>query len=205
MRVSTAALAVAATLMVIAALAQPAAKVAPDTLLVLRNGAEVRGVMIELKDWQYSVRLADGRVMQYPVDDVERIERLEAAPAAAQAAPPLAPVAAQPPPPAPAATAPAAPVAAAAPEACRVFLYEKGLDESFYTPIRKIEFSTGWFSEAEAQYPGLADKAAGLGADAVLRLRTWRAATGMPYAGGLAVKLTPAGRAALPTLKGRCL
>ena len=81
---------------------------------------------------------------------------------------------------------------------------QKGLDESLYAPIRKIEFTTGWFSEAEAQYPGLADKAAGLGADAVIRVRTWRAPSGVPYAGGLAVKLTPAGVAALPTLKGWC-
>jgi len=171
----------AAAVLAVAAMAQPAATVAPDTLLVLRNGAEVRGVMLEMKDWKYSVRLPDGRVMQYPVDDVERVERLTA-PAAPTATPPPAP----------------------APHACRVFMSQKGLDESLYAPIRKIEFTTGWFSEAEAQYPGLADKAAGLGADAVIRVRTWRAPSGVPYAGGLAVKLTPAGVAALPTLKGWC-
>jgi hypothetical protein len=62
----------------------------PDTLLVFKNGAEVRGTFMGLRDGQYTLRLADGRTMSYPAADVDRMERVAdpAASAAPAAAPP---------------------------------------------------------------------------------------------------------------------
>ena len=37
----------------------------PDTVLVLANGAEVRGQLLGMDDGNYEMRLADGRTMKY--------------------------------------------------------------------------------------------------------------------------------------------
>jgi len=63
------------------ALSETVDPVTADIFLVLKNGAGVRGEFVSLIDGQYTLRLPDGRVMNYAVDDVDRIERVQVTPA----------------------------------------------------------------------------------------------------------------------------
>jgi hypothetical protein len=160
-----------------------------DTLLVLKNGAEVRGLFVSLKEGKYTIRLPDGRAMTYEAADVEHMERLAV--------------------PAPN-TAPAPPPASQAPamSSCGIFLSEKEIDKSFYTTVREVEVYHGWYGSAVELYGALAKKAQSVGADAVINVHTWHSPKGFswaaPHAAGMAIKWTSAGRAALPGLEGRC-
>jgi hypothetical protein len=53
----------------------------PDTLLHLKNGDEVRGTLVEIKNGAYVLTLADGRTVLYPTSDVATAERLLGMPA----------------------------------------------------------------------------------------------------------------------------
>jgi hypothetical protein len=55
---------------------------APDTTLRLKNGEEVHGVLVEIKNGAYVLALPDGRTVLYPTDDVVSAERIGAAPPA---------------------------------------------------------------------------------------------------------------------------
>ncbi len=160
----------------------------PDTLLVLKNGAEVRGVFVELKEGRYSLRLPDGRVMTYAAADVEQLQRLTAPETAARAP----------------ATQPAA---AAAPLVCRTFISED-VDKSFYTFIQTIKAKKQWYGSSGVIYEKIAEKAREIGADAVINFHTWHSPSGWawaaPHGEGMAVKWTEAGRKALSSLEGRC-
>ncbi len=160
----------------------------PDTLLVLRNGSEVRGVLKGLKDGVYTMELRDGREMAYAVDDVDRMERLAPPPAQPPAPPPQTAQALQP---------------------CKVFITEGTLDQSLLKPMKEIKVSKKWKGgNVEEAYGMLADLAMKMKADGVMKVRTWEAPSGFswtaPHAGGMAFTWTEAGRAALPNLKGRC-
>jgi hypothetical protein len=48
----------------------------PDTLLLLKNGNEVRGTLVEVKNGAYVLILPDGRTTLYPTSDVATAERL---------------------------------------------------------------------------------------------------------------------------------
>jgi hypothetical protein len=48
----------------------------PDTLLHLKNGDEVRGTLVEIKNGAYVLTLPDGRTALYPTSDVATAERL---------------------------------------------------------------------------------------------------------------------------------
>jgi hypothetical protein len=161
----------------------------PDTLLVLKNGAEVRGLFVDVKDGQYTLRLPDGRSMTYPVGDVDRMERLTDA---AMSTPTPLPQ----------------PTPAPTPFSCRTFISEKDIDKAFYTTVRDITVSKKWYGSTSEMYGALAEKAGKSGADAVISVHTWHAPSGFawaaPHAGGMAVKWTQTGRAALPGLEGRC-
>jgi hypothetical protein len=161
----------------------------PDTLLVLKNGAEVRGSFVDFKEGLYTLRLPDGRVMTYPAGDVERMERLAT------------------PEPTPVASAPQ-PTPAPSPFTCRTFISEKDVDKSFYTTIKDIKVSKKWYGSTSVMYGHLAEKARKTGADAVINVHTWHAPSGFawaaPHAGGMAIKWTEAGRKALPSLEGLC-
>lgn len=124
----------------------------PDTLLVLKNGAEVRGVFIELKEGMYSLRLADGRVMSYAATEVERMQRLSAAePAAAMPS-----------------------VTQTAPFVCRTFITEKDLDKTLYVFVKFIKVKKGGYGSATVVYGKMAEAARGIGADAVISIHTWQ-------------------------------
>jgi hypothetical protein len=160
-----------------------------DTLLVLKNGAEVRGLFVSVRDGKYTVRLPDGRSMNYEAAEVERMERVGSVPASAAPAP--------------------APVAeAATASSCGTFLSEKEIDRTFYTTVREISVYHGWYGSGVQLYGALAKKAQSIGADAVINVHTWHSPKGFswaaPHAGGIAVKWTAAGRAALPGLEGHC-
>lgn len=161
----------------------------PDTLLVLKNGAEVRGEFVELKDGQYTPRLLDGRVMSYPAAGVERMQRLTDH----ETAPP----------------APATQLAsAAAPFVCRTFISEKDVDKFFYIFVQTIKAKKQWYGSSGVLYEKIAEKAREIGPDAVINFHTWHSPSGWawatPYAEGMGVKWTEAGRKALSTLEGRC-
>ena len=160
-----------------------------DTLLILKNGAEVRGMLLGLKDGQYSLRLPDGRTMTYPAADVDRMERLTDSPVSA------APV-------------PSQPTPAPTPFSCRTFVSEKDIDKAFYTTVKDITVSKKWYGSTAEMYGALAEKVRKVGADAVINVHTWHAPSGFawaaPHAGGMAIKWTPAGRTAPPSLEGRC-
>jgi hypothetical protein len=160
-----------------------------NTLLVLKNGAEVRGLFVGLKDGLYTLQLPDGRTTTYPAGDVDRMEPL------ADSSPN---VAAAPPQPRPAAT----------PFTCRTFISEKDVDRAFYTTLKDIMVFKKWYGSTAEMYGVLAEKARKAGADAVINVQTWYAPTrfawASPHAGGMAVTWTDAGRQALPNLEGRC-
>ena len=169
---------------------ETAAPVTADIFLVLKNGAGVRGEFLSLIDGQYTLRLPDGRVMGYSVDDVDRIERVQATPEESTTAP----------------LTPAAPPSA--PFSCETFISEKDVDKSLYTTIKDIKVSKKWYGSSAEMYDDLAAKARKTGADAVINAHTWHAPSGFawaaPHAGGMAVKWTDAGRRAIPNLEGRC-
>jgi hypothetical protein len=160
-----------------------------NTLVVLKNGAEVRGLFIGLRDGLYTLQLPDGRSMTYPAEDVDRIEPLADAPPNVAAAPH------QPAPP-------------PTPFTCKTFLSEKDVDKSFYTTLKDLTVYKPWYGSTSEMYGVLAERARKIGADAVINVNTWYAPTrfawASPHAGGMAVKWTDAGRNALPDLKGRC-
>jgi uncharacterized protein YbjQ (UPF0145 family) len=164
---------------------------APDTLLILTNGAEVRGVFIELREEHYKMRLSDGRVMTYPASDVDRMERIQSDSGAT---------------PAPSASEPVQP--ALDPATCRVFITEANLDKMFYKTVKDIKVSKKTYGSVSEMLGALAEQALKVEADAVINVRTWHSPSGFawaaPHAGGMAVKLTEAGRKALPGLEGRC-
>ncbi|MGH9384288.1 MAG: DUF2846 domain-containing protein [Vicinamibacterales bacterium] len=93
---------------------QQAQQVNVDTVLVLRNGQEIRGQFVGFRNGLFTLRLPDGKITIHGVGDVDRMQPLaDAAPSAPPAAPPAATQTA--PAPAPAAAQPqamAAPVAA---------------------------------------------------------------------------------------------
>jgi hypothetical protein len=162
----------------------------PDTHLVLKNGAEVQGTFIELREGKYSLRLSDGRVMSYAATDVERMERLSSSETSAPSVP--APQIANP----------------IDPSSCSIFISEKDIDKSLYSPIKDIKISKKLYGSTADMYGVLAEQARKVKADAVINVRTWHSPSGFswasPHAGGLAVKWTAAGRRALPSLEGRC-
>ena len=49
---------------------------APDTLLHLKNGSDVRGKLVEIKNGAYVITLPDGRTVLYPTSDVDTAERI---------------------------------------------------------------------------------------------------------------------------------
>lgn len=75
--------------------AQTRAEVVPpaDTLLRLKNGGEVRGKLVEIKNGAYVLIVADGRTVLYPTSDVDVAEHITAPtnPPAAKGAALLAP------------------------------------------------------------------------------------------------------------------
>ncbi|MFQ5669294.1 MAG: hypothetical protein ACE5HD_02100 [Acidobacteriota bacterium] len=165
--------------------------IVPDTLLLLKNGAEVRGVFVNYKDGHFTMRLIDWRVMTYPAGDVEKLERL--------------PISEPQPSPSSQATEKLPPFDAAS---CQVFVTEKDINKAFYTTVKNIKVSKKWHGSTAEMFGDLAKRARKVGADAVTNVRTWHSPSGFawaaPHAGGMAVKLTEAGRKALPGLEGRC-
>lgn len=175
------------TMAVVLALGPDTAK--PDTLLVLKNGAEVRGVFIGLKDDRYTLRLSDGRLMSYPAAEVARMDRLTGSESQTPTTPPQQ-------------------TPTVDPASCRTFISENDVDKAFYTAIKDIKVSKKWYGSTTEMFGDLAERARKVGADAVINARTWHSPAGFawaaPHAGGMAVKWTEAGRKALPTLPGRC-
>ena len=169
--------------------AQSGAAVVPDTRLVLKNGAEVRGRFLALKEGQYTIELADGRTMSYAADDVERMEPISQSGTGRQ-------------------MPEVAPTRDPLPANCGVFISEGGLDMAFYTTIKEIKVSKKWYGSTSEMFDDLAAKARKVGADGVINVRTWHAPSGFswaaPHAGGMAIRWTAAGRDALPGLDGRC-
>jgi hypothetical protein len=161
----------------------------PDTLLVLKNGAEVRGVFVGFKDGEYTLRLSDGRTMSYPAGDVDRMAPISASTSSSEAS-----------------SAQSAP--SSSPISCQTFISEQDVDKALYKAMKDIKVSKKWYGSTSEMYGYLAEKAHKVGADAVINVHTWHAPAGFawaaPHAGGLAVKWTEAGRKALPSLKGRC-
>jgi hypothetical protein len=173
-------------LLVLAALLSLAAAAeAPDTVLVLKNGSEVRGVLKGIADGKVTMQLADGRTMTYESTDVERTERISA------------------PAPAPLAT-PAVEL-----QPCNIFLTEGTLDASLIVPMKETKLSKGWNGETQEMYIEFAEHLTKkLKADGATKVHTWKAPSGgswnAPHIGGIPFTWTEAGRAAKSQLKGRC-
>jgi uncharacterized protein YbjQ (UPF0145 family) len=163
----------------------------PDTLLILKNGAEVRGVFLGLKAGQYSLRLVDGRIMSYLATDVERMERIREPKDGMKA------------------QEAQAPHVQTAPFVCRTFITEKDLDKTFYTFVQRIKAKKNWYGSPDIVYERMVAKARELGADAIISFDihyspSIAGAWATPHAEGIAVRWTDAGRKALPILEGRC-
>ncbi len=175
-----------ATLVLAALLSFAAAAETPDTVLVLKNGSEVRGVLKGIADGKVTMQLADGRTMTYDSTDVERTERISA----------------------PAPTP--APTPAIELQPCNVFLTEGTLDASLITPAKKeIKLSKGWNGENDEMYIEFAEHLTKkLKADGAIKVHTWKAPSGgswnAPHIGGIPFTWTEAGKAAKSQLKGRC-
>lgn len=99
---------------------------------------------------------------------------------------------------------------APAPEVCRVFITEEEPPSGFYTVVRK-EVQVGkkfYGSHDDKLMYELSKQAARVGADAIIGFHEWRAPSAFSWAaakaGGMAVKWTSAGLAAIPSLKGQC-
>jgi hypothetical protein len=162
---------------------------APDTVLVLKNGSEVRGVFLSLQDGKYAIRLSDGRDMEYPAEEVASMQRI-----------PLATPSIAPPP---------VPALSDAPlQPCLIFFTEATLDKSLYTDVKELKISKKWYGGSDEMYIELADRLKKIGADGAYSVHTWQAPSGFswsaPHIGGRAFTWTDAGRKALATLKGRC-
>lgn len=116
--------------------------------------------------------------------------------------------------PAPAAISPsprtetAEPVGAGSAVACRTLISESSFDKTYYTTLKEISVSKKFYGSVEEMYEPLAEKARKIGADAVIDVHVWHAASGFawaaPHAGGMAVRWTEAGRSALHGFPGRC-
>lgn len=91
---------------------------------------------------------------------------------------------------------------------CRTFISGKGLPPTHYTTIKDIKVSKKWYSSTTEMFGALATQARKIKADGVINVRTWHAPAGFswaaPHAGGMAIKWTETGRAAMPSLEGRC-
>lgn len=95
-------------------------------------------------------------------------------------------------------------------EACRIFITEEEPSSSSYVMIRK-EVQAGkkfYGGHDDALMTDLATQADRVGADAVIKFHEWRAPSKFSWAaakaGGMAVKWTPEGKAAVSGLKGQC-
>jgi Protein of unknown function (DUF2846) len=108
--------AIAAFVFACCSLALSAQEARVDTVLVLKNGQEVRGQFVGFRNGLFTLRLPDGRITIHGVGDVDRMQPAMEQPSTA--APAAMPSAAAPPPmAAPAAAPPAAAAPAAAPPA----------------------------------------------------------------------------------------
>jgi hypothetical protein len=161
-----------------------------DTLLVMKNGSEVRGTLIDIKDGFYNVELKDGRSAKFSLEEVERMERIPEAPQ----------------------TAPTPqPQATPAPQPCGIFITEGDLDPSLYTLLGKkpeVKLSKKWYGGNDEMYHELAQELKKRKADGAYSVHTWQAPSGFswsaPHIAGQAFTWTDAGKAALSSLKGRC-
>jgi hypothetical protein len=154
-------------------------QIVPDSVLILKNGAEVRGQMIEMKDGKYILDLVHGRRMSYPIEDVQSMRPLTAETAGK-----------------------------ASPQPCGIIVTEERVPTSWYTPVKKVKWSKGWYGSNSVGFEKLASEAAKLGADAVVQAvashgpTAWSWAS--PKAEGLAVKWTAEGREKAGTIKAEC-
>jgi hypothetical protein len=161
-----------------------------ETLLVLKNGSEVRGTLIEIRDGFYNIELKGGRSAKFALDEVERMERL---PDVTQTTPtPLV-------------------KATPTPQPCGIFVTEGDLDRSLYALLTKkpeVKLSKKWYGSNDEMYHELAEELKRRGADGAYGVHTWQAPSGFswsaPHIAGQAFTWTEAGKAALPGLKGRC-
>jgi hypothetical protein len=95
-------------------------------------------------------------------------------------------------------------------EACRIFITEEEPSSSSYVMIRR-EVQVGkkfYGGHDDALMTELATQANKVGADAVIKFHEWRAPSKLSWAaakaGGMAVKWTAEGKAAVSGLKGQC-
>jgi hypothetical protein len=155
-------------------------QIVADSILVLKNGAEVRGQLVEVKDGKYTVDLLDGRRMTYSIDEVESLRRLTVE----------------------------SPAGAPVPKPCGIIVTEERVPVSWYTPIKKVKWAKGWYGSNAVGFEKLASEAAKLGADAVVQAVTshgWTAwSVASPKAEGLAVKWTAEGRGKASAIEAEC-
>jgi hypothetical protein len=94
------------------------------------------------------------------------------------------------------------------PATCRTLISEADFDKTYFVTLEEISVSKKFYGSVEEMYVPLAEKARKAGADAVINVHLWHAASGFawaaPHAGGMAVKWTEAGRKALHGFPGRC-
>jgi hypothetical protein len=162
----------------------------PDVHLKFKNGTELRGRLVEIKDGAYVVDLSDGRRMSYPAADVEALMRIGEASASTSAAQ-LA-----------ATTPPSTPMT----DICRVFVTEENAPAGWVTVLKKVKWTKGWYGGTSGAHEKLALEAARYGADAVVGVEVGRGPSGFswasPKASGIAVKWTDEGRKNAAKLKG---
>jgi hypothetical protein len=166
----------------------------PDVHVKFKNGTELRGRLVEMKDGAYVIDLADGRRMSYPASEVEALTRIgdSSAPTSATES-------------APAGTS-AAPTTT---DICRVFVTEEDAPAGWATALKKVKWTKGWYGGTSGAYEKLALEAARYGADAVVGVEVGRGPSGFswssPKANGIAVKWTEEGRKNAAKLKGECI
>ena len=123
-------------------------------------------------------------------------DNLSAPPPVVVVAPPGNPEGASPPP------------AGIDPATCRTLISEADFDKTYFVTLKEVSVSKKFYGSVEEMYGPLAEKARKIGADGVINVHTWHAASGFawaaPHAGGMAVKWTDAGRKALHGFPGRC-
>jgi hypothetical protein len=94
------------------------------------------------------------------------------------------------------------------PATCRTLISEADFDKTYFVTLKEVSVSKKFYGSVEEMYGPLAEKARKIGADGVINVHTWHAASGFawaaPHAGGMAVKWTEAGRKALHGFPGRC-
>ena len=95
-------------------------------------------------------------------------------------------------------------------EPCRIFITEDDPPSRFYTVVRKeVQDGKKWYGshDDDLMYK-LAKQADKVGADAIIAFHEWRAPSMWSWAaakaGGMAVKWTDEGKAAVPSMKGQC-